>query len=68
MKRRFIFSGIIRFVSRQKYQCLETTVNMLFPSFTQNPRHYTPTGGSFAPVWVAAFTWNGWQASVEYAI
>ena len=25
-------------------------------------------GGSFAPVWVAAFTWNGWQASVEYAL
>jgi len=24
-------------------------------------------GGSFAPVWVAAFTWNGWQASAEYA-
>ena len=22
--------------------------------------------GSFAAVWVAAFTWNGWQASVEY--
>ena len=25
-------------------------------------------GGSFAPVWVAAFTWNGWQTSLEYAI
>jgi hypothetical protein len=25
-------------------------------------------GGSFAPVWVAAFTWNGWQASAEYAL
>ena len=25
-------------------------------------------GGSFAPVSVAAFTWNGWQASVEYAL
>jgi hypothetical protein len=24
-------------------------------------------GGSFAVVWVAAFTWNGWQASVGYA-
>ena len=25
-------------------------------------------GGSFAPVWVAAFTWNGWQTSLEYAV
>ena len=24
-------------------------------------------GGSFAPVPVAAFTWNGWQDSAEYA-
>jgi hypothetical protein len=24
-------------------------------------------GGSFAVVWVATFTWNGWQLSVEYA-
>jgi serine/threonine-protein kinase HipA len=24
-------------------------------------------GGSFAPVWVAGFTWNGWQASAVYA-
>ncbi len=23
--------------------------------------------GSFAAVWVAAFTWTGWQDSVEYA-
>ena len=32
-----------------------------------SPRRYAPMGGSFAVVWVAAFTWNGWQASVEYA-
>jgi hypothetical protein len=25
-------------------------------------------GGSFAPVWVAAFAWNGWQESLEYAV
>ncbi len=24
-------------------------------------------GGSLALDWVAGFTWNGWQASVEYA-
>ena len=33
----------------------------------QNPRRYAPMGGSFAPVWVAGFTWNGWQASAVYA-
>jgi hypothetical protein len=32
-----------------------------------SPRRYAAMGGSFAVVWVAAFTWNGWQASVEYA-
>lgn len=42
----------------------------------QTPRRYAPMGGSFAPVWVAGFTWNGWQASsgisgrlgLEYAV
>ena len=24
------------------------------------------SGGSFAAVWVAGFTWNQWQVSVEY--
>jgi len=24
-------------------------------------------GGSLAPVWVAGFTWNGWQPSAVYA-
>ena len=33
----------------------------------QTPRRYAPMGGSFAPVWVAGFTWNGWQASAVYA-
>ena len=33
----------------------------------QNPRRYAPVGGSFAPVRVAGFTWNGWQASAVYA-
>lgn len=32
---------------------------------TQNPRRYAPTGGSLAVDWVAGFTWNGWQTSVE---
>ncbi|WP_460941477.1 hypothetical protein, partial [Parahaliea aestuarii] len=26
-----------------------------------------PMGGSFAPVRVAAFKWNGWQTSAVYA-
>jgi len=26
------------------------------------------TGGNFAAVWVAGFTWNRWQVSVEYAL
>lgn len=34
----------------------------------QTPRRYAPLGGSFAPVRVAAFKWNGWQASAVYAI
>jgi aldose sugar dehydrogenase len=34
----------------------------------QTPRRYAPMGGSFAPVWVAGFTWNGWQASAVYAV
>ncbi len=33
----------------------------------QTPRRYAPVGGSFAPVRVAGFTWNGWQASAVYA-
>ncbi len=33
----------------------------------QTPRRYAPMGGSFAPVRVAAFKWNGWQASAVYA-
>ena len=33
----------------------------------QTPRRDAPMGGSFAPVWVAGFTWNGWQASAVYA-
>ena len=33
----------------------------------QTPRRYAPMGGSFAPVWVAGFTWNGWQTSAVYA-
>jgi hypothetical protein len=33
----------------------------------QTPRRYAPMGGSFAPVRVAGFTWNGWQASAVYA-
>ncbi len=33
----------------------------------QTPRRYAPLGGSFAPVRVAGFKWNGWQASAVYA-
>ena len=33
----------------------------------QTPRRYAPMGGSFAPVWVAGFTWNRWQTSAVYA-
>ena len=33
----------------------------------QTPRRYAPLGGSFALVRVAAFKWNGWQASAVYA-
>ena len=33
----------------------------------QTPRRYAPMGGSFAPVRVAGFKWNGWQASAVYA-
>jgi len=33
----------------------------------QTLRRYAPMGGSFAPVRMAAFKWNGWQASVVYA-
>jgi D-alanyl-lipoteichoic acid acyltransferase DltB (MBOAT superfamily) len=31
------------------------------------PRRYAPMGGSFAPVRVAGFRWNGWQTSAVYA-
>ena len=31
------------------------------------PRRYAPAGGSFAPVRLAGFKWNGWQASAVYA-
>ncbi len=34
----------------------------------QTPRRYAPLGGSFAPVRVAGFKWNGWQASAVYAV
>ncbi len=34
----------------------------------QTPRRYAPLGGSFAPVRVAGFKWNGWQASAVYAL
>ena len=34
----------------------------------QTPRRYAPMGGSFAPAWVAGFTWNRWQASAVYAV
>ena len=30
-------------------------------------RRYAPMGGSFAPVRVTGFRWNGWQASAVYA-
>ena len=33
----------------------------------QTPRRYAPMGGSFAPVRVAGFKWNGWQTSAVYA-
>ena len=33
----------------------------------KHPRRYAPTGGSFAPVWVAAFKWNRRQTSAVYA-
>ena len=34
----------------------------------KSPRRYAPMGGSFAPVRVAGFRWNGWQPSAVYAI
>ncbi len=34
----------------------------------QTSRRYAPLGGSFAPVRVVAFKWNGWQASAVYAL
>ncbi|MCL1481108.1 MULTISPECIES: hypothetical protein [unclassified Marinobacter] len=33
----------------------------------KSPRRYAPMGGSFAPVRVAGFRWNGWQPSAVYA-
>jgi len=33
----------------------------------KTPRRYAPMGGSLAPVWVAGFTWNGWQPLAVYA-
>jgi hypothetical protein len=33
----------------------------------KTPRRYAPMGGNFAPVRVASFRWNGWQASAVYA-
>ena len=34
----------------------------------KTPRRYAPLGGGFAPVRVADFKWNGWQASAVYAV